>query len=74
MIAEQERNEVLARLAQTQNEELFQQVLSLVRSQETAPLEPPRQRLAPPGFAAGEGFWMADGFDEPLEDMMPYMY
>lgn len=72
MIAEKEREEVIAKLAYTQNEELFQQVLELVRQQ--AEPAPPRQRIAPPGFAGGEGFWMADDFDEPLEDMMPYMY
>lgn len=73
MIAEQERDEVLTTLAQTQNEALFRQVLLLLRSQEQL-VKSPRQQIAPPGFAAGEGFWMADDFDEPLEDMMPYMY
>ena len=70
MIAEKERDELLATLAQTQNEALFQQVLALVRSQEQ---EVPRLRRAPPGFAHDEGFWMADDFDEPLEDMKDYM-
>lgn len=70
MIAEQERDEVLATLAHTQNEELFQQVLELVRSKEQ-PVEP-RQRIAPPGFARQEGFWMAADFDEPLDDFADY--
>lgn len=71
MIAEKERDEVLTTLAQTQNEELFRQVLSLVRSQEQQP-EPSRQQLAPPGFARQEGFWMSDDFDEPLDDFADY--
>jgi hypothetical protein len=70
MIAEKERDEALTTLAQTQNEELFRQVLELLRSQQ--PSEPPRQRLAPPGFARQEGFWMADDFDEPLADFADY--
>lgn len=72
MIAEQERNEALAKLAQTQNDALFQQVLTLLRQAE-AKQEVPRARRAPPGFAYDEGFWMADDFDEPLEDMKDYM-
>ena len=72
MIAEKERDEVLATLAHTKNEELFQQVLALVRSTEK-PVEAPRRQIAPPGFAYDEGFWMADDFDEPLDDMKEYM-
>ena len=66
MIAEKERDEVLTTLAQTQNEELFQQILALVRQQAQS-TEPLRQQIAPPGFARQKGFWMADDFDEPLE-------
>lgn len=72
MIAEQERNEVLTTLAQTQNEELFQQVLALVRQR--AEQKSPQQHIAPPGFAYDEGFRMSDDFDEPLDDMQHYMY
>ena len=72
MIAEKERDEVLSTLAQTQNEELFQQILALVRQQAASQPEHPRQQIAPPGFARQEGFWMADDFDEPLEDFADY--
>ncbi|RZK22306.1 MAG: hypothetical protein EOO56_09020 [Hymenobacter sp.] len=72
MIAEKERNEVLTTLVQTQNEELFQQILLLVRQRAEPQL--PQQQIAPPGYAAGAGFWMADDFDEPLKEMLPYMY
>lgn len=71
MIAAHERDEVLATLAQTQNEELFHQVLRLVRSKEQLAATP-RQRLAPPGFARQAGFWMAKDFDEPLDDFADY--
>ncbi len=53
------------------------QVLAAVQElldQAASPDKAPPKPLLPPGFAADEGFWMADDFDEPLEDMMPYMF
>lgn len=29
---------------------------------------PPRQTIAPPGTLAGQGWWMADDFDAPIDD------
>ena len=31
--------------------------------------KPPRKRIAPPGSLAGMGFWMADDFNEPIDDL-----
>ena len=31
--------------------------------------KPPRKRIAPPGSLAGAGFWMADDFNEPIDDL-----
>lgn len=31
--------------------------------------KPPRRKIAPPGSLEGQGFWMADDFDDPLEDL-----
>ena len=31
--------------------------------------KPPRKRIAPPGSLAGMGFWMADDFNEPINDL-----
>ena len=31
--------------------------------------KPPRRRIAPPGGMAGE-IWMADDFDEPIDDLI----
>lgn len=32
--------------------------------------KPPRRRIAPPGSLAGMGFWMADDFNEPIDDLL----
>ena len=31
--------------------------------------KPPRKRVAPPGSLAGMGFWMADDFNEPINEL-----
>lgn len=30
---------------------------------------PPRKKIAPPGSLAGMGFWMAEDFNEPIDDL-----
>jgi prevent-host-death family protein len=30
---------------------------------------PPKRKLAPPGSMAGQGFWIADDFDAPLDHL-----
>ena len=67
MTIEAQKQEVMAVIAQTQDEELLRKIAELIPS-----LVPPKVRL-PLGFARGEGFWMADDFDEPLEDFADYM-
>lgn len=31
--------------------------------------KPPRRKIAPPGSMEGQGFWMADDFDDPIDDL-----
>lgn len=31
--------------------------------------KPPRRKIAPPGSMEGQGFWMADDFDAPLDEL-----
>lgn len=31
--------------------------------------KPPRNKIAPPGSLAGMGFWMADDFNDPIDDL-----
>ena len=31
--------------------------------------KPPRRRIAPPGSMEGQGWWMADDFNGPLDDL-----
>lgn len=33
------------------------------------PYTAPKRRIAPPGSMAGQGFWIADDFDEPIDDL-----
>lgn len=66
MTIEAQKKVVIAVIAQMQDEEMLRKIAQLVQ-----PVEPPRMRL-PLGFARGEGFWMADDFDEPLEDFADY--
>jgi prevent-host-death family protein len=34
-----------------------------------SPYVPVKRKIAPPGSMEGQGFWIADDFDEPLEDV-----
>ena len=34
-----------------------------------AAYQPPRRKIAPPGSMAEEGWWMADDFDAPIDDL-----
>ena len=31
--------------------------------------KPPRRKIAPPGSMEGQGFWMADDFEDPIDDL-----
>ena len=31
--------------------------------------KPPRRKIAPPGSMEGQGFWMSDDFDDPLDEL-----
>jgi prevent-host-death family protein len=31
--------------------------------------KPPRNKIAPPGSMQGQGWWMSDDFDEPIDDL-----
>lgn len=67
MIAEKERDEVLTTLASTQNEELFQQVLALVRQQaENGPAVSVVKPKA--GFLRGSVVYHQKDWDAPLPD------
>ncbi len=71
MVTEIQKQELIAAVRQMQDEALWQQMKNLlttaIASHDTAK---PR---APLGFARGNGIWMADDFDEPLEDFAEYM-
>ena len=67
MITEAKKREVIAAIEQLQDEQLLQKV-----AQTIAELSSSKPR-APLGFARGEGIWMADDFDDPLEDFADYM-
>jgi prevent-host-death family protein len=34
-----------------------------------SPYLPEKQKIAPPGGMEGEGFWIADDFNEPVDDL-----
>ena len=31
--------------------------------------QPPRNKISPPGGLSGMGFWMADDFNDPIDDL-----
>ena len=33
------------------------------------PYVAPKRKIAPPGAMAGQGFWIADDFDAPMDDL-----
>ncbi|UYZ61786.1 DUF2281 domain-containing protein [Hymenobacter weizhouensis] len=67
MITDEQKKEVIAAIEQLQDKEALQKIAQAVKE-----LTAPKQR-APLGFARGNGIWMADDFDEPLEDFADYM-
>ncbi|TDN35945.1 DUF2281 domain-containing protein [Hymenobacter sp. UV11] len=71
MTTEAQKQEVIAAIKQVEDEALWQQLKNLlVTAAMTHNTAKPR---APLGFARGTGVWMADDFDEPLEDFADYM-
>jgi prevent-host-death family protein len=34
-----------------------------------SPYTPPKLRIAPPGSMEGQGFWIAEDFDEPIDEL-----
>ena len=66
MITDAQKKEVIAAIEQL-DEVALQKIAQTVRD-----LSTPKPR-APLGFARGEGLWMDDDFDEPLEDFADYM-
>ena len=70
MLADEKKQEILAAIAQMEDEAALEEIATFVHKLLKAPAV--RKPLAPPGFARVEGFWMADDFDEPLEDFKDY--
>ena len=73
VISQYRLNAVAAAVLRLEDEQVLaaiKELLDQAASPDKAPLKP----LLPPGYAADNGFWMADDFDEPLEDMLPYMF
>jgi hypothetical protein len=71
MVTEIQKQELIAAVGQIQDEALWQQVKALLaKASVSHDVAKPR---APLGFARGTGMWMADDFDEPLEDFADYM-
>ena len=66
-------NRAAAAILRLEDEQVLAAIQELL-DQAASPDKAPPKQLLPPGFAADNGFWMADDFDEPLEDMMPYMF
>lgn len=71
MVTEIQKQELIAAVGQIQDEALWQQVKTLLTTA-IANHDAAKPR-APLGFARGAGMWMADDFDEPLEDFAEYM-
>ena len=70
MTTEAKKQEVIAAIEQLQDEHLLEQIKDLLAKAG----EVPKKRLREPGFAKGMVTYMADDFDEPLDDMKKYMY
>jgi hypothetical protein len=66
MITDAQKKEVIAAIEQL-DEVALQKIAQTITE-----LSAPKPR-APLGFARGQGLWMADDFDEPLEDFADYM-
>ena len=70
MTTQAKKQEVIAAIEQLEDEQLLEQIQELL----TKASETPRKRLREPGFAKGMVTYVADDFDEPLDDMKEYMY
>ena len=70
MIAAEKKQAVLAAIERMEDEAAFEKIAAVVNTllAESEAAKP----LASPGFAAGPDFWMANDFDEPLEDFKDY--
>jgi len=73
IISQPRLNAAAAAVLRLRDERVLAAIQELL-DQAASPDDPGPLPLLPPGYAAGEGFWMAPDFDEPMEDMMPYMY
>ena len=72
MVTEIQKQELLAAVSQVQDEAVWQQIKNLLTT--AAASRDTAKPRAPLGFARGEsGIWMADDFDEPLDDFADYM-
>jgi Protein of unknown function (DUF2281) len=67
MTIEAQKQEVIAAIEQMADEEALLKIAQLLKQ---GRVSKPR---APLGFARGSGIWMADDFDEPLEDFAGYI-
>ncbi|RZK14502.1 MAG: hypothetical protein EOO56_24815 [Hymenobacter sp.] len=73
VISQPRLNRAAAAILRLEDEQVLVAIQELL-DQAASPDKAPPKQLLPPGFAADNEFWMADDFDEPLEDMMPYMF
>ena len=73
IIPQHRLNRAAAAVLRLEDEQVLATIQELL-DQAASPDKASPKPLLPPGFAADNGFWMADDFDEPLEDMMPYMF
>lgn len=71
MVTEIQKQELIAAVRQIHDEALWQQMKNLLTT--AAANHDAAKPRAPLGFARGTGIWMADDFDEPLEDFAEYM-
>lgn len=71
MVTEIQKQELIAAVRQMQDKALWRQIKNLLTT--VAASHDAAKPRAPLGFARGTGMWMADDFDEPLEDFVEYM-
>ena len=68
MTIEAKKKEVIAAIEQLQDESALTQIEAILVQAAT-----PQGPVRAPGFARGMVTYMADDFDEPLDDMKEYM-
>ena len=68
MITEAKKQEVIAAIKQLQDESALTQIEAILVQAATS-----QGPVRAPGFAKGMVTYMADDFDEPLDDMRDYM-